>query len=139
MSNAASIFEIDIYILNTHTTEQDERKINSINYLQANQKYSTNVIILERELFEDAEKQECFHYNLILEKKSNDHLFDYYSESEQSLSSKSTDLSGESNESDESNKSEEKKEKSIDLLLSFILYNLKQLNLTTKNSKNFLN
>jgi hypothetical protein len=107
VSSAASIFEIDIYILNTHTSKKQERKITSINFLQANQKYSTNVIILERELFEDAENQKCFHYNLILDSKSNKPLFDYFSGSDQSLSSESSDLS------DESNESEEEKEMSI--------------------------
>ena len=68
ISKAANIFEIDFYILNTHTkTRTNKRNINLIIYLNANKKiHGSNAIILQRECFEDANKHQFFHYNLIL-------------------------------------------------------------------------
>ena len=68
ISKAANIFEIDFYILNTHTkTRTNKRNKNLIIYLNANKKiHGSNAIILQRECFEDANKHQFFHYNLIL-------------------------------------------------------------------------
>jgi hypothetical protein len=67
--NAANIFKIDVYILNI-SLQSNVRIINSINVLKTHEEENVNYIVLLRETFNDANDQECSHYNLIINNES---------------------------------------------------------------------